>query len=226
MLNRTLVAVASAAPILAAAGAAGAQEVTGEEVVVEEVAEPVTVGQGWQIFAGGGVEGFFSGSMRDVTSDVGGNWDVRVILGSRSYVGFEAGYSGFASNIDSAIGPDRDGTLIGTTLEGTVRWNFMPADEFTPYVFGGLGWRRYDIIEADFSRSATGLEDSDDLMVVPLGAGLSYRFDNVPGLTADARFTFRPAIGSDLLLSDPGTTSDDTVALHTWGIGAFVGYEF
>lgn len=226
MLKRTLVAAASAAPLMAAAGAVGAQEVTGEEVVVEEVAEPVTVGQGWQIFAGGGVEGFFSGSMRDVAGDAGGNWDVRVVLGSRSYVGFEAGYSGYASDIDSAIGPDRSGTLIGTTLEGTVRWNFTPADAFTPYVFGGLGWRRFDIVEADFSRSATGLEDSDDLMVVPLGAGMSYRFDSVPGLTADARFTFRPAIGSDLLLDDPGSDSDDAVGLNTWGVGAYVGYEF
>jgi hypothetical protein len=184
---------------------------------------------GIELSVGGGVETFADQGMRNVT-DTGGMWDVRGVLGTRSPVSLEAAYTGSARMIDSIFGDQGDAALVGTGLEGAMRLQLLPMEVFTPYAFGGLGWKRYDIAGADFSTADTGIADEDTLLEIPVGAGLSYR---ARGTVLDARFTYRAAVGEDLVVQEdidnpiPDTESDSgRLAMDTWAISARLGYEF
>lgn len=194
--------------------------------VVAEPVEPEPERIGVEVSLGGGVMGFVDSDMRDTTNP-GGLWDVRLAFGSRSILGVEAAYVGTAQRIDTVIGPADNGTLIGTGFEGALRLNLSPQTPFNAYAFGGLGWKRYDVTRADFSVAAAGIADEETLFEVPFGAGLQYRW---MGLVADARFTYRAAIGGELVLAaDPGgvdVIDDDALNLDTWGVTARIGYEF
>ena len=72
--------------------------------------------------------------------------------------------------------------------------------------------------DSDFATSAVGINDPDDLMVIPLGTGI--RHDH-RGIDADVRFTFRPAVEEDLIV-DPGRDGG-FAAMHTWAVGASIG---
>jgi hypothetical protein len=66
--------------------------------------------------------------------------------------------------------------------------------------------------------------DNDDELVIPMGAGLSYRHR---GLMADARLTFRLASKEDLVIMNPGSPlAEEYAAMHTWGVTTQIGYEF
>jgi hypothetical protein len=174
---------------------------------------------------GGGIGGFTEQAMRDTTSDIQGLWNLRVTLGTRTPIGLDLNYLGSASNIDSQLGP-ATGTLVGTALEGALRLNILPREAFNPYIFAGLGWQRYDVTEVDLNLSDAGIADSDNLLIVPMGAGLSYRMN---GFVADLRGTFRAAAYERLVLKDPfvvSTSTDDFVSMHTWEATATIGAEF
>jgi hypothetical protein len=172
---------------------------------------------------GGGITGFTNQTMRDtVTSDVGGLWNLRVTIGSHTPIGFDIGYIGTAQNINALIGT-QDGTLVGTTVEGALRWNILPHFEWNPYLFAGIGWQRYDITGGTFRLSATGMRESDNSVVFPLGAGVQYR--DMSGLVFDLHGAVRPNTEGKLVLDNLNTTSD-FAEMHTWEASAAVGYEF
>jgi len=174
------------------------------------------------IGVGGGVEGFTNKTMRDTTSPAG-DWDVRVEAGSQLPVSIEAAYVGSAANVDSLIG-SRSGTLVGSTVEGDVRGNLINSSDFRPYVFVGAGWRRYDVTQVDFTVSDAGMNDSDNVVVFPMGLGVDYHYG---ALRADARFTFRAVTDNNLVLQNVGSGNNDNFApMHTWGAAARIGYEF
>ena len=83
-----------------------------------------------------------------------------------------------------------------------------------------MGWQRYDVNDADFSLSDAGIDDSEDLVVFPMGAGVSYR--DLSGVTLEARGTFRLAGSSELIETNIGQDGD----LSSWEASANVGYEF
>ena len=176
---------------------------------------------------GGGVAGFTDRTMRNVTSDVGGLWDFRLTLGSHVPLALELGYTGTATNLKGL--PAQDGTLIGTTAEAALRYNVLPHFIWTPYVFAGVGWQRYDVTNANVRLSDSGMNDHDNLLEFPLGAGLAYR---MAGFVLDLRGTFRVATEQNLVLkaSIPTTTiaptSSDFAPMHTWQASAALGYEF
>jgi hypothetical protein len=160
------------------------------------------------------------------TTDPGGVWDVRGVLGTRTPIAVEAAYVGTAQGIDARFGEDTTATLVGTGLEGALRLNLLPFAAVTPYAFAGLGWKRYDVAGADFRTADTGIRDEDTLLEVPMGGGLSYRY---AGFLADGRFTYRAAVGEDLVLSDdalPEEAEPDTLGLDNWSVSARVGFEF
>jgi hypothetical protein len=181
---------------------------------------------GMEISAGGGVENFTSDRMQSST-DPGAMWDVRFVLGTRSPVALEGAYVGTTQNIDSVFGERNSARLMGTALESDIRLNLLPMEAFTPYAFGGLGWKRYDVTGADFTTADTGIRDSDSLIEVPMGAGVSYR-DR--GFVADARFTYRMAAGEDLVIAndsrDPVDLEGDAAGMDNWAVGARIGAEF
>jgi len=179
------------------------------------------------VVLGGGVQDFTNSDMRSTTTP-GGNWDVRAMVGTRSPIAIEAAYIGSAQGIESRFGTAVSATLIGTGLEADLRVNLIPFENITPFGFAGLGWKRYDVRGEDFTTADTGIRDDDQLLEIPLGAGVGYRY---AGLSVDARFTYRVAAGEDLVVAaDVNNPDVDTNAgslgMDTWGVGANLGMEF
>ena len=182
-------------------------------------------GIGVSTILGGGVTGFTDSTMRSTTSDIGGLWDLRVTIGSHLPLALDISYLGSATNINGLPSGDK-GTLIGTTVEGALRYNLMPHFVWTPYVFAGAGWQRYDVTQASVNLSDSGMNSQDNLLEFPLGAGIAYRMG---GFVADLRGTFRATTEADLVLRNPTTltpTSNDFAPMHTWEASAALGYEF
>ena len=181
-------------------------------------------GIGVSTILGGGVTGFTDQTMRNTTSDVGGLWDLRVTIGSHLPLALDVSYLGSATNINGLPTGNR-GTLIGTAVEGAVRFNFLPHFSFTPYAFGGVGWQRYDVTQTHVSLSDSGMNDHDNLLEFPVGGGFAYRSS---GFVLDLRGTYRIATDQNLVLTTPtlNPTSNDFAPMHTWEASAALGYEF
>ena len=182
-------------------------------------------GIGVAVTLGGGIAGFTDHTLRDTTSPVGGLWDLRAAFGTHAPICIELGYLGTATQIQSLFGVS-SAMLIGTTLEGDLRLNMLPHYVFDPYAFVGVGWTRYDIDE-HFTLADTGIANEDDVVEVPVGGGVSYRFD---GLVADVRGTFRATRGSNLVLEEPAMPStvgtQRFAPMHSWEASLAIGYEF
>jgi hypothetical protein len=166
---------------------------------------------GEYVLAGGGVTDFTEDDVKD-RFDIGGAWDLRLGLGSRSYVGAEVAYVGSMRRADGA-----DTDLISNGGEAVLRLQVPYAsDRFlvAPFVFGGIGWSRLTLEDAP-----PALEDSDDIGVVPFGAGLTLGYGRV---LLDARFTYRTSFNEDLALAVGEPTAD----LQQWGVTAAIGAEF
>lgn len=173
------------------------------------------VPSGMSASIGGGVMGFTDDTMTDFTS-AGGAWEARFIFGTREYLGLEAAYSGTAIGVD-AIGLDSNAVLVSTGLEALARANLLKGD-VQPYAVAGVGWRRYDLTNADFNNSS--VTEEDNVFEVPLGVGVAYRYK---GLVLDARGLFRVALEEDLIATAAG---QDSAKLHTIEASARIGWEF
>jgi hypothetical protein len=174
---------------------------------------------GFSLSAGGGVEGFTSDTMRRTTDD-GGNWGVRAAIGTSSFVGFEGAYIGSAQSIDS-LGLDSDTMLVGNGAQGAVRLNATTDMEVQPFLFAGLAWRHYELTGTDINTS--DVANSDDVLEVPMGVGVAFKAGD---LLLDARGEFRAVTGEDLTRSLNSTDSNDSAAMHRWGVNANIGYAF
>jgi hypothetical protein len=172
---------------------------------------------GVTLTAGGGVGGFTQKEMRDAT-EVSGLWDVRAAFGTKKVIGVEAAYIGSAQAID-AIGLDTNAVLLGTAVEAVARVNALPEKNINPYVFVGGAWKRYDLTNVDANTS--DVSDLDNLLEIPMGLGVSYRYGNFLG---DVRGEFRAAAYADLVPMSDGT--NESADMHTWGATARLGYSF
>jgi hypothetical protein len=179
-------------------------------------------GIGVGVIAGVGVMGFRESHVRDATSSLGGLWDLRVTLGSHIPLGLDVSYVGSSTSIDSLVGSN-SGTLLGTAVEGALRWNMAPHFPLDPYLFGGVGWQRYDITGASFTVSDAGIRDSDNLIDFPLGVGLAYRED---GFVADIRGTYRFTTDNNLIVDQPLVPGSGFAKMDSWEASAAAGFEF
>jgi hypothetical protein len=181
-------------------------------------------GIGVSTLLGGGVTSFTDQTARSRTSSAGGLWDLRVTLGSHIPLALDVSYLGSATNINGLL-PGQSGTLVGTTVEGALRYNILPHFAWNPYIFAGAGWQRYDVTQNNFMPALAGLNNTDNLVEFPMGAGLSFR---TGGFVADIRGTFRAASDQNLILKTPAISpsSSDFAPMHTWEASAALGYEF
>jgi hypothetical protein len=184
--------------------------------------ESLSTGVGVGVIAGVGLTGFSSSNVRNATSSVGGLWDLRVTLGSHIPLGLDVSYVGSSTNINAQIGSN-SGTLLGTAVEGALRWNILPHSPLNPYVFGGIGWQRYDITGATFALSDSGIRDSDNLVDYPVGLGVSYRD---AGFIADVRGTYRFTSDNQLILAQPFAPGAGYSKMDSWEASAAAGFEF
>ena len=190
-----------------------------QPVVTEEREQSTLEKYGIGVALGGGVSGFTNETLRDTTDD-GGSWGVRVAVGTRSPIAFEAEYIGSAQDI-SALGLDNDAILVGNGVQGALRVNLLDYN-VQPFLFGGLAWRHYDITNADFNTSA--IAGSDDVLEVPMGAGVAFKY---AGLMFDARGEYRYADQEDLVPEfTPSGLDDGAGSMHRWGANANVGVAF
>jgi hypothetical protein len=184
-------------------------------------------GIGVSTMLGGGVVQFTNSTMRGTTSNLGGLWDLHVTFGTHLPLALDLAYVGTATHI-AGLPTGSTGTLIGSAAEGTLRWNVLPRQSWTPYVFGGVGYQRYDVTGGDVTLSDSGMNSSDNLLSVPAGLGFVWRGNN--GLVADVHGTYRFTWFQDLVLANGapvnGNTSSDFVKLNNWEASAAIGYEF
>lgn len=171
-------------------------------------------GVGAAISVAGGVSAFSRSSARDFL-DTGGTWDVRGVFGTRTLVGLEGAYVGSANGLDGPGGLTR--TLYGNGIEGDLRLNILRnglafAGGLQPYVLGGFGWTHYHLSN---NVSTAAIDNSDDTLQVPVGAGVSYYFGQ--RVLIDARFTYRFAFSDNLIQGS---------SLDTMGVTARLGAEF
>jgi hypothetical protein len=169
---------------------------------------------GISINVGGGLAGFTAENVRDST-EVGGGWAADVVIGTRSPLAFEAGYTGTANAID-ALGLDGDAVLLGSGVQGLARLNFTIDQPAQPYIIAGAGWKHYDLTREDFNTSS--VREDDDVLEVPVGAGIAYHINQ---FVVDLRGVFRPAFDSDLLAG-----GQDDAPLHNWQGRLNLGWEF
>jgi hypothetical protein len=189
--------------------------VLGSQAAAAERGEPKPlVPMGMAAVIGGGVAGFTASDAVDMTNPAGA-WTARIIVGTRTPVGFEAAYVGTAQDI-TALNLDSKSILLSSAVEGLVRVNILTG-RWQPYVFGGLAYKHYDLVNSDFNTSS--VLNSDAVGEVPLGGGIAFRYD---GFVADARLAFNPAFESDLI----PTIGGEKIDLHTWNLNLKVGWEF
>jgi hypothetical protein len=200
---------------------AGASAQTRAAAPVRENGPTVTRGPqpgfayGSEVALGGGVMNFTGGTARAMTG-VGGSWNVRLGIGTRSIIGAELAYLGSAQSI-SAAGLDPDAVLLGNGAEAVLRLNAPIPMQYgggvvEPFILGGIGWNHYSVVNDDFNTSM--VKENDSVGMVPLGAGLAASY---AGFVADARFTYRLAFDEALIGSSK---------LHSWALTANVGREF
>lgn len=190
-------------------------------VAEEPQEEDVFVRYGIGLSLGGGVSGFTNETLRD-TTNVGGSWGVRAIVGKNSPIAFEAEYIGSAQSID-ALGLDDDAILVGNGLQGVARVNILEY-EFQPYVFGGVAWRYYNLARDDFNTS--DIQDNDNVMEIPVGGGFAWTYR---GFMLDVRGEYRRAFFEDLVpeFVNTGNLNDtDGAGMHRWGAFGSIGYAF
>lgn len=183
-------------------------------------------GVGIGVNVGGGVFGFTDPALRALTPPVGGMWSFRSAFGTHIPLGVEVGYMGSANQIEGQFGR-ASATLFGTTLETALRYNIVPRSPWSPYAFIGVGWQHYQLDDRAFQLSDTGIANQDDLVVIPVGAGISYRRG---AIVTDLRGTFRAATNENLVLADPEASLRDGTGgfapMHQWDASLNVGYEF
>jgi hypothetical protein len=206
-------AVAAPAATADPADAGGAHD-TGEKRAPHGIPDS---GIGLAILAGGGVTDFTQGTTRAET-DVGGSWDVRLMVATRYRIGFEASYIGGANAI-KGLGLSGNSKLVRNGIEGAFRVQaplYHRKTLLEPYVFGGLGWNTYRVTNVN-SDLASVTTNGDNMVSVPLGAGFMVGYK---GFVGDLRYTFRQT-SQQTILADLGTNG-----LTNWDAGAMIGFEF
>lgn len=194
------------------------QDVT---IIEEEPTEDDTLEQyGIAVALGGGVAGFTNDTMRDFTND-GGAWNVRATFGTRYPIAFEGEYTGTAQSID-ALGLDDDALLVGNGLQGAVRVNILDMN-IQPFVFGGLAWRHYELADEGINTSA--VENSDDVLEIPVGAGVAWKYR---GFMLDVRGEYRYARFENMVpeFDDAGFLEEGGATMNRYGAVANLGYAF
>ncbi len=172
---------------------------------------------GLAVMAGGGVTDFTQGATRDQTT-MGGSWDVRALVATRTWIGFEASYIGGANPI-KALGVSGNSKLVRNGVEGALRLQlplYHGSTLLEPYVVGGVGWNSYRVTFVN-SYSASVTTSGDDTVAVPLGVGF---MGGYKGVVIDLRTTLRPTY-RQTILGNQGATG-----LSNWDAGAMIGFEF
>jgi hypothetical protein len=225
MKTRTVIGTSFFFLSLATLAAASAQaqaiqkgEGQGEPRVSGSLSKVPVAPTGLGLQLGGGVTAFTRQDARD-RFGTGGYWDLRAVLGTDSFIGAELAYVGSARAVD-ASGVTGNAALLGNGAEAVARANLplsSGALRVTPFVFGGVGWTYYNIVNSDANTS--GIKDHANALAIPFGAGVGLTYAHV---NIDARFTYRAVFDDNLV---PTGSNNDSLDLQNWSGGLTLGYE-
>ncbi len=176
-----------------------------------------TLGQKYGLSAmfGGGLVGFADQDTRDFAS-TGGSWEARFAFGTKSWLAVEAAYVGSLQGLD-ALGLDSNARLLGNGGEADVRINLLQGLAWQPYALVGAGWTHYSVTNSNANTS--DVAESDNVLTMPIGAGIGYRYRNV---LFDLRGTYRATTQAELI--DMHGTGEAN--LDTWSATLKAGFEF
>jgi hypothetical protein len=175
-------------------------------------------GVGMSVQAGGGVTNFSRQEARNAAS-TGGFWEARLVYGTRSIFGGELAYVGSAQGMNAA-GVASGAALLGNGGEALLRLNAPIVNRgalFEPFVFGGMGWTHYSLINEGVNTS--NVANADNVGTIPFGGGMAIAYH---GFIADARFTYRATYDNGLVALGAG----DHANLQNWSLGLQAGFEF
>jgi hypothetical protein len=166
---------------------------------------------------GGGVADYAFSTMRTAT-DVGAQWDARIVIGQRSFFGFEAGYAGTYNKFESTGGSGVAPYITNNSVDGDLRLNFLPF-RIQPYGFVGVGYNRASVNNLqDNPAMAAQFHSGDNQVLVPAGGGLA--FYPWRHTTFDVRYTYRAIFDDNLLVNNPDARLDQ------WVVNGRLGYIF
>lgn len=162
---------------------------------------------------GGGVDDFAKSNMRNATN-LGGSWNARLTIGTRSWIAAEVSYIGSAQTAHMGVLRGNE-TLYGNGAQAALRLNLTGnLSPVQPFLFGGGAWRHYS------TSGNTGI--SDDLWEIPAGAGIAAY---VSDLMIDVRGEYRFASDSTSLSRELGLVNLGE-NFDRWGVSGNVGYVF
>ena len=165
--------------------------------------------------AGGGTVDYATGTMSSLVQ-MGAAWDVRVTVGTRSFLAMEAGYMGTLNRLESPFG--NAPYLMSNSIDSDLRINLIPW-YVEPYIFGGIGYNHMSVTnQAADPQMASLFRDSDDQLLVPAGGGVSAYLGR--HATLDARATYRAMFNQNFLIRNPGERADQ------WTVLGRLGYAF
>ena len=200
--------------MLALAGAAVAQPTTS---VATRLSDTPILPQGYSVQAGGGVTGFIKQDARDYLG-TGGQWEVRGIMGTRSFLGAELAYVGSVREV-AASGLADSALLTSNGIEMTGRYNlplYVGELRVEPFLFSGMGYSRLAVVNSSWNHS--NVKSGTNALVLPAGGGLGLAYG---GFALDLRLTYRKVIDDDTIKS-PGQERTD---LQSWSGALTLGYE-
>jgi len=161
---------------------------------------------------GGGFEDFTNQALRDATG-TGGAWDVRLVFGTYSIIGFEAAYVDATRQI-TPLGRTSSSYLLSNGFEAALRLN-VPIVRgpilVEPFGFAGGGWTHYGIADYNTGFSAD-FTSKDDVATLPIGGGITF-MDRA--LLLEARASYTATYDNDMVRTGGG--------LDHWGVSAHVG---
>lgn len=174
---------------------------------------------GIEALVGGGVTSYWNKGTRAITN-AGGSWDARIGIGTRSYLAGEVAYIGSAQNI-TALGLESNALLMANGAEGVLRVNLTKA-KIQPYLFGGVGYQRYQVVNTAVSNA--DINDNDNVLEVPFGIGLSAR--PYKSFLLDVRGTGRATYFDNMFENFATGTGTSGTGLNSWTFNAHLGWEF
>ena len=162
--------------------------------------------------AGLGLTDFQDGAMRRVTKP-GLGWNVRLGIGTDSFLGAEVAYIGTAQSAEVFS----DVTLVSHGLEGLARVNFTPG-LIQPYAVAGLGWAHYKVY---VDEEGFNIPTDDDILNVPVGGGLAV---HLSAITVDFRAVYRIAFDDEVFSESAEFEGNSN--LDRWEVTASAGIRF
>jgi hypothetical protein len=171
---------------------------------------------GFALMVGGGYQDFTHEQLKNTTNG-GGSWDARLVIGLKSVIGAEVAYVGTTQQM-APLGLSSTSYLASNGAEGALRLNIPIIRGMTlvePYGFVGLGWQHYWITHYN-QAALSDFTAHDDVMTVPVGGGIAFANR---ALLLDVRGSWTPTYYNNIL---PGVNG----ALNHWGVGGHIGVAF